>query len=188
MHPSRTLSQIVKIFLVIAASSAQPAHANKNREDLCGVSVHATDFPDTGNFSVIDGTFTVPTVNPIAVASGSEDLRPTIFNGVALCCGTDCSTRLSVGVKVWPLEHGDMMPYTGMPILDLSPGFGDVAIPGGLDIGGSNRLFAACQRVHSTDLRLRAQRPRHVLDPHRDQIVNSCTIVSISGYLCRTRG
>ena len=186
MYPSRTLGQIVKIFLLLAASSAQPAHANMSREDLCGVSVHATDFPDIGNFSVIDGTFTVPTVTPVELASGSGK-KPSVFNGVALCCGNDCSTRLSVGVQVWPQERGDMMPYTGMPILHLSPGFGHMAIPGGLDIGGSNHLFTACQHVHNTDLS-RAQRPRHVLDPHRDQVVNSCTLVSISGCLCRTKG
>jgi hypothetical protein len=147
MHPSRTLGQIVKILLILATSSAQPAHANMSREDLCGVSVHAADFPDIGNLSVIDGTFTVPTVTPSGLDAGSGKIDPSIFAGVALCCGTDCSTRLSVGVQVWPDVKGDMMPYIGIPALQLSPGFGHWAIPGGLDIGGPHHLLAACQRV-----------------------------------------
>lgn len=128
MHPPRTLGQIFRIFALLASSSPQPAHANYNREDLCGLSVHAADFPDIGGFSVIDGAFTVPQVAPQNVAP-HKSVTSYLYAGVALCCGKDCSTRLEAGVRTWSPSPSDQTDYTAEFMFQLSPTFGPVVFP-----------------------------------------------------------
>jgi hypothetical protein len=86
--------------------------------------MHASDFPDVGSFSAVEATWTIPEVAP--TAKGSEDEAPYVSHGVALCCGDECSTRLSVGMQANTASLAEEVndPYTAEPMFQLSPQFG----------------------------------------------------------------
>jgi hypothetical protein len=68
----------------------------RSRSDLCGISIHASDYPDVGSFVTTEGTFHVPQ------ARYRTDDPPTLINhGIALCCGDDCSARLAAFITTW---------------------------------------------------------------------------------------
>lgn len=120
----------VKCLLMVLVFTSFSAHGNRNRKDLCGLSMHASDVPDVSNFSIISATWTIPEVLPRNL--GSEVDAPWLSHGVALCCGDDCSTRLSAGMWATssPFEGGGNDPYTATPMYQLSPNFGPMLLPG----------------------------------------------------------
>ncbi|KAL2194234.1 hypothetical protein P885DRAFT_43372 [Corynascus similis CBS 632.67] len=125
MQRPQMLGKTMMRFLFLAVSSLLTVQANKGRRDLCGVSVHASDIPDIGNFSVIDATWRVPDVVP---ERDEFDRRaPYISQGVALCCGDDCSTRLAAGTWASPRDSGHSSSASAM--FQLSPVFGPFLIP-----------------------------------------------------------
>lgn len=110
------LTRALKPFLLLAAVSSAIAHA-RTRNDLCGISMHTSDFPDLGDFSTIESTLTVPQVFGWP---GDTRAFPQINHGVALCCGDDCSARLSAYISTW---ISDTTNYTAGPWFHFYPYF-----------------------------------------------------------------
>jgi hypothetical protein len=113
MHRPRILTDLLNLaFLALAFPSL--VQGTKTRKDMCGLSMHTRDFPDRGNFSAVEATFTVPQVayDPAydpAVTGRQQDnasYYPYVNSCVALCCGDDCSTRLSAGVQAFSTLPG----------------------------------------------------------------------------------
>lgn len=86
------------VILILLLSPAGPVAAfpSLHHEDMCGVSLSTSDYAGQGSFTSIEGTWTLPQV---FLRSGEV---PPRFVGMAqevvLCCGDDCSTRLSAGI------------------------------------------------------------------------------------------
>ncbi|KAL2179628.1 uncharacterized protein P884DRAFT_194745 [Thermothelomyces heterothallicus CBS 202.75] len=132
MHRPRILGRTIKLIAplaLLAVAGLPPAQANKNRKDLCGVSMHTSDLgPEVGNFSVIDAAWGVPEViAEVEDEDGSGGRAPYVSQGVALCCGDDCSTRLAAGAWASPREPGRSSSASAM--FQLSPVFTPVLIP-----------------------------------------------------------
>jgi hypothetical protein len=85
------------ILILLTACVPPPIHAIQTRNDLCGLSMHSSDFPDVGDFSSIEATWTVPQI-PLRWQEYGAQAQET-FQGVSLCCGDNCSTRLIAGFR-----------------------------------------------------------------------------------------
>ncbi|AEO67510.1 uncharacterized protein THITE_2032272, partial [Thermothielavioides terrestris NRRL 8126] len=104
------------------------AFAAQNRKDLCGLSIHTADFPGVGNFSAIEATWTIPGVRPRPDISGMNP--PYVFYGVSLCCGENCSSRVSAGMMAAPWAWNETgYSFTAIPIYQLSPDFPQRQVP-----------------------------------------------------------
>ncbi len=120
----------VNVFLFLLCT---PTHAILTRPDFCGLSIHTSDFPDAGPFSLIEATWTVPEVMPRG--PGPEDQSSYASHGVSLCCGGDCSTRLSAGFWAWRRVADDA--YTAAPMVHVTPQFEPKFVAGGEMLGVS---------------------------------------------------
>ncbi|KAK4235082.1 hypothetical protein C8A03DRAFT_18123 [Achaetomium macrosporum] len=128
MHRPWILNQLLS-FVLLALVCPFPAQGTKTRKDLCGVSMHARDFPDRGSFSAVEATFTVPQVaydpiyDPAVTGKHHQNASyfPYVNNCVALCCGDDCSTRLSAGVQAFSLAGVDS--FTASIVFQIGPVF-----------------------------------------------------------------
>ncbi|KAL2163845.1 hypothetical protein VTH06DRAFT_5904 [Thermothelomyces fergusii] len=125
----RIILKLIAPLALLASSSLPTAQANKSRKDLCGVSMHTSDLgPEAGNFSVIDAAWRVPEViSESGDEDGSGGRAPYVSQGVALCCGNDCSTRLAAGAWASPREPGRDGSASAM--FQLSPVFSPILIP-----------------------------------------------------------
>jgi hypothetical protein len=101
--------------------------------------MHTSDIPDIGNFSIVDATWTVPEV---ADREDGDMEAPYVSQGVALCCGDDCSTRLAAGMWAYPRFPNQRTSASAM--FQLSPVFGPFVIPHRHHFGRSDR----CLGVH----------------------------------------
>ncbi|KAK3290918.1 uncharacterized protein B0H64DRAFT_478767 [Chaetomium fimeti] len=125
MHKSRIFKQAIRLFLLLSTANPPGALGLQERRDLCGLSMHTSEIPDIGNFSVIDASWTVPVV--ITREDDTAKDAPYVSQGVALCCGDDCSTRLSAGM--WVYERSPEGKHAGFAMFQLSPTFGTFLIP-----------------------------------------------------------
>ncbi|KAK4150458.1 hypothetical protein C8A00DRAFT_18018 [Chaetomidium leptoderma] len=119
MHRLGLLGRTVKLLLLATISNPLAVHGNINREDLCGLSVNASEFPGIGKFSSIEGIWTIPKMIPRGDETSSQSSY--ISSGVSLCCGEDCSTRLSAGFLAWDPDPGEL--YTASPMIQITPQF-----------------------------------------------------------------
>jgi hypothetical protein len=115
----RTGGRVHNLVALLAVFIPLVVYAIQTRNDLCGLSMHTSDFPDVGDFSSIEATWTVPQV-PLRWQDLGAQSQQT-FQGVSLCCGDDCSTRLSAGFRAYSTEKDQ--DYTAEPIIFLSPQF-----------------------------------------------------------------
>lgn len=143
MHQLRMLSrssESIALLALLVAAGLPTTQANKSRKDLCGVSMHTSDLgPDAGNFSVIDAAWRIPEVISEAEdEDGSSRKAPYVSQGVALCCGDDCSTRLAAGAWAWPRGSGGGSSASAM--FQLSPVFSAILIPAVHRFGRSTNL------------------------------------------------
>ncbi|KAL2171349.1 hypothetical protein VTG60DRAFT_2991 [Thermothelomyces hinnuleus] len=116
MHRPRILGRTINLIAplaLLAAAGLPTAQANKSRKDLCGVSMHTSDLG--------------PEVAEVEDEDGSGGRAPYVSQGVALCCGDDCSTRLAAGAWASPREPG--RSSTASAMFQLSPVFTPVLIP-----------------------------------------------------------
>ncbi|KAK4140731.1 uncharacterized protein C8A04DRAFT_14651 [Dichotomopilus funicola] len=128
MHWSSTTLTVLGLFLI-----ASPAQANKNRTDLCGMSMHASDMPNIGSFAAVQGTWVIP--EGLQRYEDSERDAPGVSQSVALCCGDDCSLRLAAGTLSYPREdHEKLGYYTAEPWFQLSPAFPAIQWPADMDL------------------------------------------------------
>lgn len=119
----RITARALSFFFLITASSPEPVLA-RNRRDLCGISMHASDFPDLGNFSTIAATLAVPQI--FSRPGDARDPYPELIHGIALCCGDDCSTRLSVYLATFSSGASN---FTSRPYFHLYPYFFPLHLP-----------------------------------------------------------
>lgn len=127
MHWSSTALTALGLLLLTS-----PAQANKQRTDLCGMSMHASDIPNIGSFKEVQGTWIVP--EGLERFDDREDDAPGLTQSVGLCCGDDCSLRLSAGSLSFPREDLEGWGYTAEPWFQLSPAFGAIRWPQDLDL------------------------------------------------------
>jgi hypothetical protein len=126
MHKPQIVKQAIRLLLLLSACSPPGALGNRDRKDLCGISMHTSDLPDMGNFSVIDATWRVPEV--VSRPDDTTNDAPYIAQGVALCCGDDCSTRISAGIWVY-------YDNTASARFQFSPAFPVFKMPGAHNFG-----------------------------------------------------
>ncbi len=113
MHWPRVFALLLGLLAPVCVDASQ------TRKDLCGLSMHASDFPDAGTFSSIEATWTVPTIPRLWDALGWQ--TQNLSHGVALCCGDDCSTRIAAGfVASVPQANKN---YTAIPMMLVGPYF-----------------------------------------------------------------
>ncbi|KAH6844590.1 hypothetical protein B0I37DRAFT_433006 [Chaetomium sp. MPI-CAGE-AT-0009] len=143
MHKPRVFKLAVRLFLLLSTSNPPGALGYRERKDLCGISMHTSDIPDIGNFSVIDATWRVPEV--VIRYDDTTNDAPYVSQGVALCCGDDCSTRLSAGM--WAYARSPDDNYTASAMFQLSPVFGPFIIPNAhhFDLGWSDVLWTRAE-------------------------------------------
>ena len=119
MYWPTALVRAIQAILVLLGSAPIAVDAANSRKDLCGLSMHASDFPDAGSFSSIEATWTVPEI-PLRWDQPAEQAR-TLSHGVALCCGDDCSTRISAGFVAQYRQQN--RTYTALPMVLVGPQF-----------------------------------------------------------------
>ena len=79
-------------FLLTIATPVLALRSN----DLCGMSIHQTDSPELPGFQSIEVGWTVP---QLFIRPGDSGPRsPLVAQEIALCCGDECSSRLSAGI------------------------------------------------------------------------------------------
>ncbi|KAH6649330.1 hypothetical protein F5144DRAFT_634547 [Chaetomium tenue] len=127
MHQLQIFKHAAGLFLLLAIYSLPGALGNKNRKDLCGVSMHTSNIPGVGNFSAIDATWRVPEVAGRPGDNPNSFTWPHVKHGVALCCGDDCSTKLSASILVSAPDPG--RGYMASAMFELSPAFPTLVIP-----------------------------------------------------------
>lgn len=127
MFPSSSpfLSFLTLAVLVLNTLHPHHVHANRIYEDKCGVNFHASDFPGVSNFSVIQGTWVVPSV----FGGERSDMGSHIEVGAALGCddgdGRKTQPEMHVGLWVW----AESLNSTVTPSIRLGPTFDAVRFP-----------------------------------------------------------
>ena len=119
MYWPTALVRAIQAILVLLGSAPIAVDAANSRKDLCGLSMHASDFPDAGSFSSIEATWTVPEI-PLRWDQPAEQAR-ALSHGVALCCGDDCSTRIGAGFVAHYRQQN--RTYTALPMVLVGPQF-----------------------------------------------------------------
>ncbi len=119
MYWPTALERAIRASLVLLACTLISVDATNSRKDLCGLSMHASDFPDVGTFSSIEATWTIPEI-PLRWDQPAEQARD-LSHGVALCCGDDCSTRIAAGFVAQVRQQN--RTYTALPMLLVGPLF-----------------------------------------------------------------
>jgi hypothetical protein len=185
MRFPQIFDQALKLLVFLTAYSPVTVSANRGRKDVCGLSMHASDFPNIGSFSVIEATWTVPEV--ARKAEFEKEPTPFVWPGVALCCGDGCSTRLFAGIWVsrrgYPIPNptvsGVEEPYTAEPVYQLSPQFDAETLYGEHKLRMSTSFMYHYRPRYSLICNAsRAQRFGHSLDPAGAAVTNTSTIVS----------
>jgi hypothetical protein len=99
--------------------------------DLCGMSIHQTDSPELPGFQSIEVGWTVPQLFIRPSESGTRS--PLVAQEIALCCGDDCSSRLSAGIltKMGSTGKGS----TSDLVLQFSPHHNPIQIDLPLGVG-----------------------------------------------------
>lgn len=128
-------------FLTLLAISAPVAALLGLSNDLCGISLHQSDYPELPGFRNIEVGWIVPQLLPRrwtspGVVDPPDDPPPqshTLAQEVALCCGDDCSTRLSAGI-VTRKEPGREAPASHF-VLQFSPYLDEVRVDLPLGVG-----------------------------------------------------
>ncbi len=119
MYWPTTFERAIQAILVLLVATPLAVDATNSRKDLCGLSMHTSDFPDAGSFSSIEATWTIPEI-PLRWDQPAEQARD-LSHGVALCCGDDCSTRIGAGFVVQVRQQN--RTYTAWPMLMIGPQF-----------------------------------------------------------------
>ncbi|KAK4098541.1 hypothetical protein N658DRAFT_220872 [Parathielavia hyrcaniae] len=120
MHLPRIVNKALGLLVLLAACGPTLVSANKDRSDLCGFSMFTSDFDGIGNFSAIEASWTIPDVASISNGKDAEPQLQWVRHGVSLCCGNDCSTRLTAGMSAM---SRDGRTHTAEPVFQLTPGY-----------------------------------------------------------------
>jgi hypothetical protein len=94
--------------------------------------MHTSDVQGIGKFASIESKWVIPEIFA-PPPQQSQNQKPNTTPGIGLCCGDDCSTRLSAGFWAWP--NSTNLDHTAQPVFQLSPQYPQVPLPDQLDLG-----------------------------------------------------